>query len=348
MQQILVRRPGSFRRLEVVEAPALALEPGQARVRTASIGVNFADCVVRLGLYPSAKEYVGWPIVPGFEFSGTIEELAPGDNPRNLSVGDEVFGVVRFGAYAEEVNVPTSQLFPLPAGVSLQVAGVIPVASLTAYYALLHLGAAARGKKVLIHSAAGGVGSIMVQMAKALGCFVVGVVGASAKVKFVQDLGADRVIDKSRERLFPKAREYCPEGFDVVLDANGVETLRGSYRSLRPTGRLVLYGAHTMLSRGSGRPNWLKLAWDFIRTPRFFPLDLINQNKNVLGFNLSYLFDEQGLLDEAMTRICAWYADGTLRVPALQEYPLSEAARAHEALQSGTTMGKLTLAPTRT
>jgi NADPH:quinone reductase-like Zn-dependent oxidoreductase len=243
------------------------------------------------------------------------------------------------------VVAPLSQLFRIPTPVSLQEAGAIPVASLTAYYALIHLGGAGAGKKVLIHSAAGGVGSIMVQMAKGIGCSVVAVVGSTDKVEFVRKLGADHVIDKGREPLFESAARLCPGGFDLVLDANGVETMRGSYRALRPTGRLVLYGAHSMLSRGSGRPNWFKLAWDFLRTPRFFPLDLINENKNVLGFNLSYLFDEQSLLGDAMQRILAWYEDGTLKVPALETYPLGDAARAHQALQSGTTMGKLTLIP---
>lgn len=345
MQKIVVRRPGGLNRLELVEQESPSVPDGHALIKTASIGVNFADCVVRLGLYPSAKEYVGWPITPGFELSGVIEKLGTGDNPRDLRVGDAVFGVARFGAYASEVSVPLDQLFRVPEGVSLEVAGVIPVASLTAFYALIVLGAASPGKKVLIHSAAGGVGSVMVQMAKALECEVVGVVGSSQKVDHVRGLGADHVIDKSRERLFSKAAQLCPGGFDLVLDANGVETMRGSYKALRPTGRLVLYGAHTMLSRGKAKPNWLKLAWDFLRTPRFFPLTLINENKNVMGFNLSYLFEEKHLLGEAMDRISAWYADGTLRVPALREYALADAARAHEALQSGATFGKLTLVP---
>src|SRR5690606_5594749 len=102
----------------------------------------------------------------------------------------------------------------------------------------------------------------MVQMGRAFSCHVVGVVGSSDKVQFVRDLGADHVIDKSRESLFERARQISPEGYDLVLDANGVETMRGSYRALRPTGRLVLYGAHSMLSRGRGSPNWFKLAWD--------------------------------------------------------------------------------------
>ncbi len=345
MQKIQIRRPGNFNRLELIEAAPLKASSGSAVVRTESIGVNFADCVVRMGLYPSAKEYVGWPITPGFEFAGIIENLGDGDNPDGFQIGDAVFGVVRFGAYATHVDVPFSQILRVPAGVSVLQAGVIPVAALTAWYALNELGGASQGKEVLIHSAAGGVGSMMVQIAKLLGCRVVGVVGSSHKVELVQSLGADVVIDKSRENLFERTREVTPQGFDVVLDANGVETLRGSYKSLRPTGRLVIYGAHSMLTRGSGRTNWIKLAWDFLRTPRFDPLSLTNENKNVMAFNLSYLFEEQELLRPALVQIGDWYASGALKPTPVQTFPLSDAAAAHAAIQGGKTIGKLSLVP---
>lgn len=345
MQKIIVRRPGGYTRLQAVQEKEPLVPEGHALVRTVSIGVNFADVVVRLGLYPSAKKYVGWPITPGFEFSGVVERLGGGDNPDNLKVGDKVVGVVRFGAYAGQIAAPYQYLFRIPPGVGLIEAGAIPVASLTAYYALQILGAAAPGKKVLIHSAAGGVGSAMVQMAKIFGCQVTGVVGSTSKVDFVRELGADVVIDKSREPLERRLRAVCPEGFDLILDANGAGSMRQGYRALRPTGRLILYGAHTMLTRGSGSPNWLKLAWDFLRTPRFNPLDMINENKSVMAFNLSYLFDEKELLQGAFTKILGWYSEGQLRLPQIQEFPLGEVAEAHRALQSGTTMGKLTLVP---
>lgn len=341
MQKILVRRPGNYDRLELVEAETPRPAPGEVLVEIHAAGVNFADVVVRLGLYPSAKEYVGWPITPGFEFAGIVAEL--GDGVSDFAIGDRVFGVSLFGAYASHVAVPAQYLFRAPEGFSLSQAAVIPVAHLTAWYGLVELGAARPGKRVLVHSAAGGVGAALVQMARALECPVVGVVGSSHKVETVRAFGADHVIDKSQVDLFRTARELVPEGFDVALDANGYETLRGSYRALRPTGRLVIYGAHSMLSRGSGRPNWLKLAWTFLRTPRFNPLDLTNDNKSVLAFNLSYLFGETELLRGAMARIVDWLESGVLRMPEIKEYPLREAGRAHAELQSGRTVGKLVL-----
>ena len=349
MKKVLIEKPGSFDQLRYVDAPTPKPRPGHALVRTRAIGVNFADCVVRMGLYPSAKEYVGWPITPGFEFSGTIEALGEGASGSEVadafSIGDAVFGVVRFFAYATHVEVPLSQLRKKPTALSFEQAGAVPVAALTAFYALVVQGQATAGTKVLVHSAAGGVGSTLVQLARHLGCTVTGVVGSSHKVEWVRELGADLVIDRSKPGWADAARAFAAQGFDIVLDANGVSTLRQSYKLLRPTGRLVVYGAHSMLTRGSGRPHWGKLAWDFVRTPRFSPLDLTNDNKSVMAFNLSYLFDEQALLKSSFDRLTDLYAQGALRVAETRVFPLRCAADAHRELQSGTTRGKLVLVP---
>jgi len=342
MKKIIIRKPGSFDRLELVEEPTEAPLPGHALVRTHAVGVNFADVVVRLGLYPSAKKYVGWPITPGFEMAGVIEALGP-DCDDSLCVGDAVYGVVRFFAYSTHVQVPLSQLRKKPENLSFEQAAAIPVAAFTSYYGLVIQGQVKPGQRVLVHSAAGGVGSTLVQMAALLGAVVTGVVGSTDKVALVAGLGAAHVIDRSRGDWEKEARLVATQGYDIALDANGVATLGDSYRLLRPTGRVVVYGAHTMLTRGSGRLNWLKLAWDFVRTPRFSPLDLTNDNKSVLAFNLSYLFDEQDLLKDAFDQLDDWYKKGQLRVAELTSFPLADAAGAHRALQSGTTRGKLVL-----
>src|SRR5262249_20751339 len=154
-----------------------------------------------------------------------------------------------------------------------------------------------KGAKILVHSAAGGVGGALLQIARANALEAVGVVGRSEKVPVAKEQGAALVIDKSTEDLWAAAERFAPKGYDVVLDANGAETLAKSYAHLRSTGKLVIYGFHTMMRRGgSGTPNWPKLAVDWLRTPRFNPLDLANQNKSILAFNLSYLFGEREVL----------------------------------------------------
>jgi len=343
VKRVLVRRPGSFDRLELVTESDPRPGPGEVLVETAAMGVNFADCVVRMGLYPSATEYVGWPITPGFEFSGIVRENGPGAG--RFAPGQRVFGVIRFGAYATHVVAPEDQLAAVPENVSLEQAGAAFVPGITAWFALSLQGGARPGHRVLVHSAAGGVGSTAVQVAVALGCDVVGVVGSPQKVAFVESLGARAVIDRSKGPFVARARELSPGGYDIVLDANGYQTLRDSYALLSPMGRLVVYGAHTMLSRGSGRRNWLRLAVTYLRTPRFDPLAMTNDNKSVLAFNLSYLFERKDALLPAVPGLVAWLADGSLRFPRVESFPLARVQDAHRRLQSGDTVGRLVLTP---
>lgn len=342
LRKVLIRKAGSYERLEIVSAEVPKPGPGEVLVKSVAAGVNFADCFVRMGLYASAKEYVGWPITPGFEFSGTVEAL--GEGVTGLSVGDEVFGVMRFGAYASHVVTKRELVFKIPKGMTTEEAAGFPAVFLTAYFPLFEQLRVRKGSRVLVHSAAGGVGTALVQLAKVQGCFVVGVVGSSHKVETVKALGADFVIDKSQEDLWARAKEASPGGYDIVLDANGVETLKKSYESLAPAGRLVVYGFHTMLRKeGGGSAPWLKLARDYLRTPRFNPLDLTNDNKSVLAFNLSYLFDRSEIFEEAMTRLIAWFMEGRVRAPKTTAYPFEKVADAHRALESGQTVGKLVL-----
>lgn len=343
MRKVVIHRPGGYERLKIEEAPDLAPGPGEVAVEVAAIGVNYADCVIRMGLYASAKEFVGWPITPGFEFAGRV--IACGAGVDGWSVGQAVFGVTRFGGYASRVVVPASQLFARPPEMDEAAAAGLPAIFMTADYAAHELARAPAGSWVLVHSAAGGVGSALVQILKAAGCKVVGVVGGPHKVQAVRGLGADVVIDKTRADLWAVARAAAPDGFAAVFDANGPPTLRASYGHLSPSGRLVVYGFHGMLPRTGGRPNWLALAWSFVRTPWFSPLRLVNENRAVLGFNLSYLFHRQELLAASMGRILGGFADGSLRMPEITTYPLGQVAEAHRQLESGRTVGKLVLAP---
>lgn len=334
MRRVLIRSAGGFDKLEIVEEPDPVPKDGEELIEVEAVGVNYADCIVRMGLYSSAKEFVGWPITPGFEIAGTA-----------ASDGRKVLAVTRFGAYASRVVVPKHQVFDVPAGMSTTDAAAFPVVAITAYYALHELCKLRPGMKILVHSAAGGVGTMLVRLGKIAKCEVTGVVGRSHKVEHVKALGADHVIDKSTQDLWSEAERISKGGFDVVLDANGVETLKQSFKHLAPTGRLVIYGFSTMMPRGgkSGRPNWPKLAVDFVRTPRFDPLTMTNENKSVMAFNLSYLFDKPELLAEGMQAILGWIASGQLAPPKVTTFPFEKVADAHRAIESGETTGKLVL-----
>ena len=294
-----------------------------------------------MGLYSSARQYVGYPITPGFEVSGTVLECGAGVS--DLEPGTAVIAVTRFNGYATRVCVNREQVFHMPQQLSYAEAAGLPTVSLTAWFALFQLAHVQASDTLLVHSAAGGVGSMLVQLGKLSGCRVIGIVGAAHKAAAVTALGADAVIDKSTSDLWTEAERYAPGGFDVILDANGVTTLKQSYRHLAPVGRLVVYGFHSMLVTHNGLPGKLRLAWDYLRTPRFSPFDLTTRNRSVLGFNLSYLFDRRELIATGMQQILQWLDEGKISPLTVTRYAFESVAAAHRDLESGQTVGKLVL-----
>ncbi len=341
MKRIVIKRPGGYEALETELAPDPAPGPAEVAIDVGAVGINYADCVTRMGLYASAKQLVGYPITPGFEVAGRVR--AVGDDVRSVAVGDRVMGVTLFNGYSTRLALPESQVFPVPDNIGIEQAAGIPCVFLTAWFGLIELANARPGDRVLIHSAAGGVGGALTQLARHRGCRVTAVVGAGHKVAVARALGADDVIDKSAQPLWQAAERISSDGYDVILDANGVATLKESYRHLAPAGRLVVYGFHTMLPRGRGRPRWLSLAWHYLRTPRFSPLKMTLQNRSVLAFNLSFLSQKADLLAAAMREITGLMAAGALAPLSVTPYDFDAVAVAHRALQTGQTTGKLIL-----
>jgi len=341
MKKVVIHKPGGYQQLKIEEFPDLLPAPGEVLIEVRAVGVNYADCVTRMGLYASARHYVGYPMTPGFEVAGVV--TATGADITDIAPGTPVFAVTRFNAYASQVNVPRHQVVELPQTLTFETAAAFPAVSLTAWFALFELAHPRAGENLLVHSAAGGVGGMLVQLGKLAGCHVTGVVGAAHKVEAVRKLGADAVIDKSSQDLWQEAQRVCPQGYDVILDANGVATLRQSYRHLAPVGRLVVYGFHSMLPKRGGIPGRLRLAWNYWRTPCFSPFSLTTRNRSVMGFNLSFLFDRQATLARALAQLLGWLDDGRLRPPTVTTFPFENVADAHRTLESGRTVGKLVL-----
>jgi NADPH:quinone reductase-like Zn-dependent oxidoreductase len=341
MRKVVIHKPGGHDRLILEEHPDPVAGPDEVLIDVAVIGVNYADCVTRMGLYASAKHYVGYPITPGFEVAGRVR--ACGSHITDLAAGTRVIAITRFNAYATQLTVPRHQVFVLPEQLSLEQAGGFSGIALTAWFGLFELAHPRARERILVHSAAGGVGSMLVQLGKIADCHVTGVVGAAHKLDAVHALGADAVIDKSSRDLWQEAERLAPNGYDIILDANGIATLGQSYRHLAPVGRLVIYGFHSMLPKSGGLPNRLKLAWNYWRTPRFSPFSLTTRNRSVLGYNLSFLFDRTDLMSAGLLQLLQWLDEGRLRMPTVTCYPFEQVARAQRDLESGQTVGKLVL-----
>lgn len=342
MKKVVIEKPGSYDRLQIKEFQKPKPAKDELLIEVKAAGVNFADCCVRMGVYSSAKEFVGWPITPGFEVSGVVLETGP--DVKHYKKGDRVIALTLFGGYTTHLISSEKFVFPLPEMLNFSEGAAFPVVFLTAFYALFEQAHPKKKDKILVHSAAGGVGSSLVQFCRLMEAEVTGVVGAPKKIDLVKSLGAHQVIDKSAKNLWEEAEKIAPDGFDVILDANGVETLRESYKHLAPGGKLVVYGFHTMFSKGLGRPNWLKIFIDYLKTPRFNPLKMTQENRSVLAFNLSYLFNRFEPLKEAANQILLpWILGKKVVIPPITTYPFEQVAKAHRDLESGLTQGKLVL-----
>lgn len=339
--RIVINKAGSYDRLEVAKFQTAALGPSDVLIDVSASGINYADVIVRMGLYASARELVGWPITPGFEVAGVVR--AVGSEVDDLACGDRVAACTFFNGYASALVAPRDQVFALPDALSFVEGAAIPAVFMTAYYALHELAHPRKGDRVLVHSAAGGVGGSLVQLAKHAGCEVTGVVGGAHKVEPARALGCEHVIDKSKADLWPAAERIAADGFELILDANGVSTLGDSYKHLARPGKLVVYGFASMLPKTGGRPNYLKLGLDYVRTPRFNPLNMTNDSRSVLAFNLSYLFHRKDILAEAMQMVFGLLEAGKIVPPTATTYRLEDVADAHRDIESGTTIGKLVL-----
>lgn len=318
--------------------------------------VNYADVTIRWGLYESALRYVGWPIVPGFDVSGRVEWAG---QKSGFEPGDNVFGFTLFGAYSSSLLVPGRQLRRIPCSIgskkpaiSLESAASLPAVAATALHAISQAGGwpaavSTVNKAALVHSAAGGVGGMLVQMLKELGYHpIVGVVGSSHKVEFCKNLGADYVIDKSRSTLWTEAKKYSPNGYVAIFDANGVDTLFNSYEHLSRCGRLVTYGFHSNLPKASSFLSpieWIRMIYKVIAMPKFEPMSLVLDSKAVLGFNLSFFADEHELVRSYFEQIYVWIAEGKISVPACTVCDMKDIGIAHELIQTGSTVGKIVM-----
>ena len=341
MYKVVIHKAGGYEQLKLESHPVPKPGDRQVLVRTEAVGVNYADICVRWGVYESARRFVGWPITPGFEYSGWVEEV--GHAVTHVRPGDPVFGVTLFNGYSTHVCAAADLVWPKPQGLDFEAAAGFLAVYLTAYHGLLQNVVIRPGMRVLVHSAGGGVGSALIQLCKLHNLHVTGVVGGSHKVEYVRQLGANAVIDKSTQSLWLEAKRLCPDGYDLVFDANGPETLAQSYAHLKPTGKLLVYGFHTLLPRQGGRFNYLKAVLGMLRMPRFNPLVMTSENRSVVAFNLSFLFGRTDLLHTAVNDLTAWIEAGSIQAPKVRSFVLNDVAQAHRTLESGETTGKLVL-----
>jgi NADPH:quinone reductase-like Zn-dependent oxidoreductase len=333
MRSVWIPKPGPPEVLEVREVPDPAPTAGEVLIRVRASGVNFADVAARLGVYPDAPPF---PCVVGYEVAGEIAAVGP--EVHGFHVGQRVLALTRFGGYAEQVVVPALQVFRIPDTMPFDEAATIPVNYLTAVLMLHRFANVQRGETVLVHAAAGGVGQAAIQLCRARGADVIGTASAS-KHAALREAGVAHCIDYRTEDFEAAVRRITNgRGVDVALDATGA--FGKSYRSLAPLGRLVCFG----LSQTSGmKPSRLRALMTVARLKWFHPIQLMNDNRAVMGVNLGHLWDHIGMLRDEMATLLEGWEKGTIRPVVSKTFPLAEAAAAHRFLQERQNVGKVLL-----
>lgn len=344
MHTVVVRRYGPPDVLEWREVPDPKPEPGQVLIRVKAVGINFADLLARLGVYSGTPKP---PFVPGLEIAGIIEEAggrgqeAGSAVPSAFKAGDRVVALTRFNAYAERVAVNSEQAFPIPAAMLFEEAAAIPVNYLTAWQSMFEMGNLRRGDRILITSAAGGVGVAAVQLAKAKGLITFGTAGP-AKQDFLRQMGVDHPIDYTRENFLDVVRRIAPEGIEMALDAVGGKSFEQSYKCLGPMGRLVVYGFSTVVG-GKGTISYLHGAMEMWQTPRFKPLELIDKNIAVIGVHIGKLGHKSAVMKEQLDEIFSMYQNGQVKPVVGKTFALADAAAAHQYIHDRKNVGKVVL-----
>ena len=335
---------------ETLAAPAA----GEIQVTVRAIGLNFADVFSVWGLYSATPEGA---FVPGLEFSGEVVALGVGVETH--AVGDEVYGVTRFGAYATALNIDARYAFPLPKNWQHAEAAAYPVQALTAYYGLRSLGNVKPGHTVLVHSAAGGVGVWAGRICRHYGAMAVGTVGREEKVAFAKTQGYEEVVVRGRTRAlkgllweagrlvrgetvirpedFARERRVMIPQYDLVMEPTGGRVLADSFALLRPEGRMIVYGSAHFASPAA-KPNKLRLLYKYLRRPRLDPQAMIAENKGVLAFNLIWLYEQT----EKMTALLRELDALELGRPHVGgRFGFGDLPAAVAALQGGGTVGKV-------
>jgi NADPH:quinone reductase-like Zn-dependent oxidoreductase len=337
-QRIVITRaggPGVLRNIPFDPEPPAA---GQVAIQVRAAGINFADLFCRLGLYAAAPSL---PFTPGFEVAGEIARV--GDGVEGWRPGARVLAVTRFGGYTSCLNATADFVRPLPEGWSFEEGAAFPTTYLTAWHGLVQLARLQAGETVVVQSAGGGVGTAACQIARSLGARVFGTVGSTEKRDVARQAGAEEVVVSRRYRVWEEIRQLTGgDGVDVILDAVGGPGLRRGFHALRPGGRLVTYGFAEAMPRG-GRRNWPLLAWRWLRTPRFHPMEMTYGNRSVLGFNLVHLFHRVEWFRELMERLEDLAASGALKPVVGATFPFERVADAHHHLQSRRSTGKVVL-----
>jgi len=339
MRAVWITRPAGPGALQVRETADPEPGPGQVRIRVRAAGLSFADVMAAQGLYPDAPKP---PCVVGYEVAGVIDAL--GDGTQGHAAGQRVLATTHFRGHADVVCVPAEQVLPMPDAMNFEEAAAIPVNYLTAYHMLFRVAGVQPGERVLVHMAAGGVGTAALQLCRTVDDLEVFGTASAAKHGVLKAEGCAHPIDYHTTDYAAQVRRLTGgEGVDIVLDPLGGHDWRKGLKLLRPCGRLVAYGFANLASGQRRRP--ARLVSQVAGIPLLTPLQLMNHNRTVSGVNVGRLWGQIAALREELQAVLALWDQGKIKPLIDRTYPFAEAAAAHRRILQHQNTGKIVLKP---
>ncbi|HEY3365925.1 MAG TPA: medium chain dehydrogenase/reductase family protein [Symbiobacteriaceae bacterium] len=331
IRRVVITRHGGPEVLQVVQEPVPEPAPGSVRVRVLVTGVSFADILMRHGLYPGTPPL---PFAPGYDIVGVVDKLGPG--VAGLQPGQRVAALTVYGGYAEVICLPADRLIPVPEGVDPAEAVSLVLNYVTAYQMLHRVARVKAGDRVLIHGAAGGAGTALLQLGRLAGLTMYGTASA-AKHPLVAALGGIP-IDYRREDFVARVRSLSGDGVDAVFDPIGGANFWRSYRTLRPGGRLVAYGMSAALEQGRKKLAAGALGYGLLGLCMLLP------GRKAGFYDITGVYkDQPGWFREDLTSLFGLLAEKQIQPVIAERLPLAEAARAQELVSRAAVSGKVVL-----
>lgn len=337
MKRIEYIKHGSPNVLEIRDFTLPDPVNNEIQIQTSYSGINFADIMSRMGLYPGAPKP---PHPIGSEASGIIKKI--GKDVTKFKVGDSVMTFVFFNGYSSHINVEENLAMKLPEQFSLKDGGAFPLVYMTAYMMMFDLGNLKKDEIFFIQGAGGGVGTAAIQLAKTVGAKVIGT-SSKWKHKQLTNMGVDLCIDYNHDNVRKKIMEYTNGyGVDLIIDPVGGKQWSESYKMLSPMGKLIVYGNQNLVS-GNTR-SLLAFIKEYFNMPTIKPFEMIGTNKSVMGYHLGRLKGAEHKVQRSMTELLKIINQHKTIKPVIDTiFPFDEANKAHQHIQDRKNFGKVLL-----
>ncbi|WP_234573064.1 zinc-binding dehydrogenase [Rhodohalobacter sp. 614A] len=340
MRQIVNTTNGNYDILQIQEVPDLEPANDEILIQVKASGLNFADILARKGQYQDAPDK---PCVMGYEVSGVIKDVGSGVNKD--WIGKEVVAITRFGGQAEQVVVKQSQIHEKPDRLSFEEAATLPVNYLTAWVLLVVMGGLREDESVLIHNAGGGMGLAQLDIAKHIGATTFGT-SSQQKHDFLSDRGLDHPIDYRNNDWYSELMNLTNDrGVELVTDPLGGKHWKQSYKALRSTGRLGMFGISTASSDSGGLKATFNLLKTVVGMPFYHPIPLLNKNNGVFGVNLGHLWHEPDKASLWMKEILEGVEEGWINPHVDTTFSFDDVGDAHRYIEERKNIGKVILVP---